>query len=62
MGGKVVIAAAGGAAHLPEMVASITKAPVIGVPIETKALAGQDCFIFYSTNARWCTGCNSWYG
>jgi phosphoribosylaminoimidazole carboxylase len=41
-GGKVVIAAAGGAAHLPGMVASITNLPVIGVPIETKALGGQD--------------------
>jgi phosphoribosylaminoimidazole carboxylase PurE protein len=41
-GAKVVIAAAGGAAHLPGMVASLTNLPVIGVPIETKALGGQD--------------------
>lgn len=40
--GKVVIAAAGGAAHLPGMVASLTKLPVIGVPIATKNLGGQD--------------------
>jgi len=39
---KVVIAGAGGAAHLPGMVASLTTLPVIGVPIQTKALAGVD--------------------
>jgi len=37
-----IIAAAGGAAHLPGMVASITTLPVIGVPIQTKALGGLD--------------------
>ena len=41
-GGKIVIAAAGGAAHLPGMLASLTNLPVIGVPIETRALGGQD--------------------
>ncbi len=41
-GYKVIIAAAGGAAHLPGMVASLTSLPVLGVPIETKALGGQD--------------------
>ncbi len=41
-GCKVIIAAAGGAAHLPGMVASLTTLPVLGVPIETKALGGQD--------------------
>ena len=41
-GYKVIIAAAGGAAHLPGMVASLTPLPVLGVPIETKALGGQD--------------------
>ena len=41
-GYKVIIAAAGGAAHLPGMVASLTTLPVLGVPIETKALGGQD--------------------
>lgn len=39
---KVIIAGAGGAAHLPGMVASKTCIPVIGVPIQTKALAGLD--------------------
>ena len=41
-GYKVIIAGAGGAAHLPGMVASLTVLPVLGVPIETKALGGQD--------------------
>ncbi|CAI8196023.1 MAG: 5-(carboxyamino)imidazole ribonucleotide mutase [Planktomarina sp.] len=39
---KVIIAGAGGAAHLPGMIASKTHIPVIGVPVETKALAGLD--------------------
>lgn len=39
---KVIIAGAGGAAHLPGMVASLTSLPVIGVPIQTKALQGVD--------------------
>ncbi|KKZ13288.1 MAG: hypothetical protein TH68_06880 [Candidatus Synechococcus spongiarum 142] len=39
---KVIIAGAGGAAHLPGMVASLTVLPVIGVPVQTKALAGVD--------------------
>jgi phosphoribosylaminoimidazole carboxylase PurE protein len=39
---KVVIAGAGGAAHLPGMVASLTTLPVIGVPVQTKTLAGVD--------------------
>jgi len=39
---KVIIAGAGGAAHLPGMIASITTIPVIGVPIQTKALGGLD--------------------
>ena len=39
---KVVIAGAGGAAHLPGMTASMTTLPVLGVPIESKALSGQD--------------------
>ena len=39
---KVIIAGAGGAAHLPGMVASKTQLPVIGVPIETSALRGLD--------------------
>lgn len=39
---KVIIAGAGGAAHLPGMVASMTTLPVIGVPVQTKALSGVD--------------------
>jgi 5-(carboxyamino)imidazole ribonucleotide mutase len=39
---KVIIAGAGGAAHLPGMTASMTTLPVLGVPIESKALKGQD--------------------
>ncbi len=41
-GFKVVIAGAGGAAHLPGMAAAMTALPVLGVPIETTALGGQD--------------------
>ena len=41
-GRKVVIAGAGGAAHLPGMIASMTTLPVLGVPVETHALGGQD--------------------
>jgi len=41
-GHKIVIAGAGGAAHLPGMTASLTDLPVFGVPIETKALSGVD--------------------
>ena len=39
---KVIIAGAGGAAHLPGMVASLTPLPVVGVPVQTKALNGVD--------------------
>jgi 5-(carboxyamino)imidazole ribonucleotide mutase len=41
-GFKVIIAGAGGAAHLPGMTAAMTALPVFGVPIATKALSGQD--------------------
>ncbi len=41
-GFKVVIAGAGGAAHLPGMTASLTELPVLGVPVESKALSGVD--------------------
>ena len=44
-GVKVIIAAAGGAAHLPGMTASMTELPVLGVPIETKALKGMDSLL-----------------
>jgi 5-(carboxyamino)imidazole ribonucleotide mutase len=42
---KVIIAGAGGAAHLPGMTASMTTLPVLGVPVETKALKGQDSLL-----------------
>ena len=42
---KVVIAGAGGAAHLPGMVASLTTLPVIGVPVKLKALEGMDSLL-----------------
>ena len=41
-GFKVIIAGAGGAAHLPGMAASLTELPVFGVPVESKALSGLD--------------------
>jgi 5-(carboxyamino)imidazole ribonucleotide mutase len=42
---KVIIAGAGGAAHLPGMVASLTHLPVLGVPVESKALKGLDSLL-----------------
>lgn len=42
---KVIIAGAGGAAHLPGMTASMTTLPVLGVPVESKALKGQDSLL-----------------
>ncbi|MEH3038649.1 MAG: 5-(carboxyamino)imidazole ribonucleotide mutase [Sphingomonas paucimobilis] len=42
---KVLIAGAGGAAHLPGMVASMTRLPVLGVPVESKALKGMDSLL-----------------
>jgi len=44
-GFKVIIAGAGGAAHLPGMVASMTHLPVLGVPVESRALKGQDSLL-----------------
>jgi len=44
-GFKVIIAGAGGAAHLPGMAAAMTTLPVFGVPIESKALSGQDSLL-----------------
>ena len=44
-GFKVVIAGAGGAAHLPGMTAAMTPLPVFGVPVESKALKGQDSLL-----------------
>lgn len=42
---QVIIAGAGGAAHLPGMTASLTPLPVFGVPVESKALSGQDSLL-----------------
>lgn len=42
---KVIIAGAGGAAHLPGMVASLTPLPVVGVPVESKSLKGLDSLL-----------------
>ncbi|MGN7438293.1 MAG: 5-(carboxyamino)imidazole ribonucleotide mutase [Alcanivorax sp.] len=42
---KVIIAGAGGAAHLPGMVASLTPLPVLGVPVKSKALKGMDSLL-----------------
>lgn len=45
LGFQVVIAGAGGAAHLPGMVASLTTLPVLGVPVQSKALSGLDSLL-----------------
>jgi len=45
LGYQVVIAGAGGAAHLPGMVASLTPLPVLGVPVQSKALSGLDSLL-----------------
>jgi len=42
---KVIIAGAGGAAHLPGMIAAKTLVPVLGVPVQSKALSGQDSLL-----------------
>jgi 5-(carboxyamino)imidazole ribonucleotide mutase len=42
---KVIIAGAGGAAHLPGMAAALTRLPVLGVPVESKALSGMDSLL-----------------
>lgn len=44
-GFKVIIAGAGGAAHLPGMTASMTPLPVLGVPVQSRALSGQDSLL-----------------
>jgi 5-(carboxyamino)imidazole ribonucleotide mutase len=44
-GVKVIIAGAGGAAHLPGMTASMTELPVLGVPVESRALKGMDSLL-----------------
>ncbi|MCB9994479.1 MAG: 5-(carboxyamino)imidazole ribonucleotide mutase [Hyphomicrobiaceae bacterium] len=45
MGFKVIIAGAGGAAHLPGMIAALTTLPVFGVPVQSRALSGQDSLL-----------------
>ena len=42
---KVIVAGAGGAAHLPGMTAAMTRLPVLGVPVESKALSGMDSLL-----------------
>src|SRR5688572_20193383 len=42
---RVIIAAAGGAAHLPGMIASLTALPVLGVPVQSRALSGVDSLL-----------------
>lgn len=42
---EVIIAGAGGAAHLPGMIASKTRVPVLGVPVQSRALSGQDSLL-----------------
>ena len=42
---RVIVAGAGGAAHLPGMTAAMTRLPVLGVPVESKALAGMDSLL-----------------
>lgn len=44
-GYKIIIAGAGGAAHLPGMAAAMTSLPVFGVPVESRALSGQDSLL-----------------
>ena len=44
-GFKVIVAGAGGGAHLPGMVSSLTHLPVLGVPVQSKALSGQDSLL-----------------
>lgn len=44
-GYRVIVAGAGGAAHLPGMTAALTPLPVFGVPVESKALSGQDLLL-----------------
>lgn len=44
-GFSVIIAGAGGAAHLPGMIASMTQLPVLGVPVQSKALSGMDSLL-----------------
>jgi 5-(carboxyamino)imidazole ribonucleotide mutase len=53
---QVIIAGAGGAAHLPGMAASMTTLPVLGVPIESKALKGMDSLLSIVQMPGRCSG------
>ena len=55
-GFKVIIAGAGGAAHLPGMTAALTSLPVFGVPIESKALSGLDSLLLHCADATRSSG------
>ncbi len=55
---QVIIAAAGGAAHLAGVLASSTPLPVIGIPIQTSALGGLDSLLSTETNASRCSCCD----
>ena len=44
-GFKIIIAGAGGAAHLPGMIAALTPLPVLGVPVQSKTLSGKDSLL-----------------
>ena len=55
---QVIIAGAGGAAHLPGMMASKTRLPVIGVPVQTKALSGVDSLYSILQMPRRLSGCD----
>ena len=58
---KVIVAGAGGAVHLPGMVAAKTTLPVIGVPVQSRALNGMDSLFVNRSNARRNSSCNSCY-
>ncbi len=55
---EIIIAGAGGAAHLPGMVAAKTLLPVIGIPVQSKALNGMDSLIVHCSNAWRCSSCD----
>ena len=56
---QVIIAGAGGAAHLPGMAAAFTTLPVLGVPVESKALKGLDSLLVHRADARGRAGGNA---
>ena len=54
-GFEVIIAGAGGAAHLPGMIAAHTHLPVLGVPVQSRALNGMDLAVIYCPDAWRCS-------